>query len=266
MRIRSSSSDRKKREAPGSPWRPARPRSWLSMRRRLVALGADDVEPAGRQHLLVLLRADLEVRGRAPRRRPPARFRGSASLRAIASGLPPSTMSVPRPAMLVAMVTAPLRPAWATIDGLALVVLGVEHDVRTPLGAQLASRASRCSRSRWCRPGPAGRARGRRGSPRRRRPTSPARSGRSTSSRSSRIIGSLVGMTTHVEVVDLAELGRLGLGGAGHARQLVVHAEVVLEGDRGEGLVLALDRARPPWPRPPGAGRRTSAGRASGGR
>ena len=29
------------------------------------------------------------------------------------SGLPPSMMSVPRPAMFVATVTAPLRPAWA---------------------------------------------------------------------------------------------------------------------------------------------------------
>ena len=33
MRIRSSCSDRKNLEAPGSPWRPERPRSWLSMRR-----------------------------------------------------------------------------------------------------------------------------------------------------------------------------------------------------------------------------------------
>jgi hypothetical protein len=32
------------------------------------------------------------------------------------SMLPPSTMSVPRPAMLVAMVTMPGRPAWATIS------------------------------------------------------------------------------------------------------------------------------------------------------
>jgi len=32
------------------------------------------------------------------------------------SGLPPSRMSVPRPAMLVATVTAPLRPACATIS------------------------------------------------------------------------------------------------------------------------------------------------------
>src|SRR5438874_2022154 len=32
------------------------------------------------------------------------------------SGLPPRSTSVPRPAMLVEMVTAPLRPAWATIS------------------------------------------------------------------------------------------------------------------------------------------------------
>ena len=32
-RIRSSSAERKKRVSPGSPWRPERPRSWLSMRR-----------------------------------------------------------------------------------------------------------------------------------------------------------------------------------------------------------------------------------------
>ena len=44
-----------------------------------------------------------------------------------------------------------------------------------------------------------------------------------------------------VELVDLGELGGLGLGRPGHAGQLVVLAEVVLEGDRGQGLVLALD-------------------------
>ena len=37
------------------------------------------------------------------------------------------------------------------------------------------------------------------------------------------------------------ELLGLGVGGAGHAGQLLVHAEVVLEGDRGQGLVLVLD-------------------------
>src|SRR3954469_970615 len=44
------------------------------------------------------------------------------------------------------------------------------------------------------------------------------------------------------QLVDLHELGRLGEGGAGHPRELVVHAEVVLQGDRGERLVLLLDR------------------------
>ena len=45
----------------------------------------------------------------------------------------------------------------------------------------------------------------------------------------------------HVELVDLVELVRLGHGGAGHARELLVHAEEVLERDRGEGLRLLLD-------------------------
>ena len=45
----------------------------------------------------------------------------------------------------------------------------------------------------------------------------------------------------HVELVDLLELDRLGVGRARHAGELGVHAEVVLDGDGGEGLVLALD-------------------------
>ena len=44
-----------------------------------------------------------------------------------------------------------------------------------------------------------------------------------------------------VEVVDLVELLGLGHRRAGHAGQLVVHAEVVLEGDRRERHALALD-------------------------
>ena len=56
-----------------------------------------------------------------------------------------------------------------------------------------------------------------------------------------RIIGLVGGDDHHVEVVDLRELLRLGVGGAGHARELGVHAEVVLEGDGGERLVLGLD-------------------------
>ena len=46
----------------------------------------------------------------------------------------------------------------------------------------------------------------------------------------------------HLELVDLGELAGLGHRRAGHPRQLGVEAEVVLEGDRGEGLVLLLDR------------------------
>ncbi len=44
-----------------------------------------------------------------------------------------------------------------------------------------------------------------------------------------------------VELVDLSELGGFGLGGAGHAGELLVHAEVVLEGDGGERLVFLAD-------------------------
>ena len=45
-----------------------------------------------------------------------------------------------------------------------------------------------------------------------------------------------------LEVVDVHELVGLGQRRAGHAGELLVHAEVVLEGDRGERLVLGLDR------------------------
>jgi hypothetical protein len=46
------------------------------------------------------------------------------------STLPPSWMSVPRPAMLVAIVIAPGAPACAMMVGLLLVVARVEHLVR----------------------------------------------------------------------------------------------------------------------------------------
>ena len=45
-----------------------------------------------------------------------------------------------------------------------------------------------------------------------------------------------------VQAVDLDELLLLRLRGAGHAAELLVEAEVVLERDRREGLVLLLDR------------------------
>jgi hypothetical protein len=45
-----------------------------------------------------------------------------------------------------------------------------------------------------------------------------------------------------LEIVDVHELVRLGRGGAGHAGELLVHPEIILEGDRGERLILRLDR------------------------
>ena len=45
----------------------------------------------------------------------------------------------------------------------------------------------------------------------------------------------------HFKAIDLAEFGSFRQRRAGHARELGVHAEVVLEGDRGQRLVLVLD-------------------------
>ena len=50
-----------------------------------------------------------------------------------------------------------------------------------------------------------------------------------------------VGIGHHLELVDLVELFRLGQRGAGHAGELVVDAEEVLEGDRRQRHRLLLD-------------------------
>ena len=83
---------------------------------RLVALGADDVEPAGREDRLLVRGAALAGASRAAAPAPPGPRRPGSSWAATASGLPPRTMSVPRPAMFVAIVTEPERPAWTTIS------------------------------------------------------------------------------------------------------------------------------------------------------
>ncbi len=44
-----------------------------------------------------------------------------------------------------------------------------------------------------------------------------------------------------VEFIDFLELGGFRVGRAGHAGQLLIHAEIVLEGDGGQGLIFALD-------------------------
>ena len=52
----------------------------------------------------------------------------------------------------------------------------------------------------------------------------------------------LVGNFQNFEIVNVLELVGLGHRRAGHAGKLLVHAEIILERDRGERLVLRLDR------------------------
>ena len=61
------------------------------------------------------------------------------------------------------------------------------------------------------------------------------------SMRSSRTIVLVRRDDDRLEAVDLLELVRFGVRRAGHAGELPVHAEVVLERDRRERLVLVLD-------------------------
>ena len=53
--------------------------------------------------------------------------------------------------------------------------------------------------------------------------------------------GRFVGITFDVELVDVVELCGFRLGGAGHARQLLVKAEVILNRDRRQRLRFAID-------------------------
>ena len=101
----------------------------------LVALGAEHVEAAELADLVALGlasrpsnlarelgepgRALVGCRGRAPRR--------AASRWARPSGLPPRRMSTPRPAMLVATVTACEAAGLGDDLGLPGVLLGVQH-------------------------------------------------------------------------------------------------------------------------------------------
>ena len=45
----------------------------------------------------------------------------------------------------------------------------------------------------------------------------------------------------HFQTIDLLEFKGFGVGGTGHARQLVVNSEIVLEGSAGQRLALRLD-------------------------
>ena len=48
-------------------------------------------------------------------------------------------------------------------------------------------------------------------------------------------------MTLHVQFVNVVKLGRFGFGGAGHAGELLVKPEIILNRDRRQGLRLAID-------------------------
>jgi hypothetical protein len=137
--------------------------------------------------------------------------------------------------MLVAMVTVPGKPAAGHNLGLALVLLGVEHLVLD--AAQLEHAAHQLRDFH------------RRGTYQHGRPASTSFwISRATalyfsrtvlytwSSESLRLMARLVGNHHHVELVDFPELAGFGFGRAGHAGQLVVHAEVVLQRHRGVGL------------------------------
>ncbi len=63
----------------------------------------------------------------------------------------------------------------------------------------------------------------------------------------------------HFQAVNLLEFERFRVRRAGHAGELRVQPEVILEGDRRDGLILLAHLARLPWPPPPGADHRTSA-------
>ncbi len=147
---------------------------------------------------------------------------------------------MPRPAMLVAMVTAPGASGLRDDRGLTLVELGVEHVVLdAALGEQAAQPLGVLDRD---------------GADEHRSPDLVALldlDGRRVELRVDRAVDQVVAVVAdHVavggddhdrELVDVAELGVLGQGGTGHARELLVEAEVVLQRDGRERLVLLAD-------------------------
>ena len=142
--------------------------------------------------------------------------------------------------MLVATVTRSSRPACVTISASRVVLLRVQHLVGdAALGEQTAEDA---------RSGHAG------GADEDRLALGMARLDVVDDGVELRLFGLVdqVGLVDALErsvrrdrhdtePVGVHQLGGLGLGRTGHAGEFVVHAEVVLEGDRGEGLVLLFD-------------------------
>ncbi len=84
--------------------------SWRSVPRMCRPPSDRTSSPSALQRAAYFSTSSAKASGSSSESRPCSR---NSSL-AIISGLPPSRMSVPRPAMLVLTVMAPLRPAWAT--------------------------------------------------------------------------------------------------------------------------------------------------------
>ena len=142
--------------------------------------------------------------------------------------------------MFVAIVTAALWPAWATIGASFSWNLAFSTSCLMPRRLSISPRISLFSTlvvpTRTGRPASV-------------ISTTSSMSALNLSSsvrktrsgESSRTIGRWVGIDDHVQPVDLVELLLLGHRRTGHARQLFVEPEVVLERDRGQGHRLALD-------------------------
>ncbi len=147
---------------------------------------------------------------------------------------------MPRPAMLVAMVTAPLRPGLRDDFGFLRVILGVEHDVLRALALQhVRDTLGLFDRHRADQRGTA-QLGGLDDVVDDRRPLFGFGAIDEVGFLDAHHLA-VGGNGDDVEVVDLGEFRGFRDGGAGHARQLLVLAEIVLEGDGRERLVLALD-------------------------
>ncbi len=203
-RTRSSSAERKKRDSPGSPWRPAAAAQLVVDAPRLVALGAEDVQAAELAHAV----AELDVDAAAGHVR---RDRDGADLAGVLDDL-----------------------------GLALVLLGVQHVVRDAAPLEQARQVlGDLDRDRADE----------------HRLALLVALGDVVDDRLELLVARLVDEVVLVhahhrlvrrdrhdaELVDLVELVRLGQRGAGHAGELLVQAEVVLDRDRRDRDVLGLD-------------------------
>ena len=123
-RTRSSSAERKKRDLAGVALTAGTTAQLVVDAPGLVALGAADVEAAELLDLLALAARpgprsfgqDLGQLGLVVLVVGLDACACAARCWPCSSALPPSLMSTPRPAMLVAIVTAPGRPAWAIVS------------------------------------------------------------------------------------------------------------------------------------------------------